>query len=269
MGKRPRRSQNFEKRWKAGVGQGEGDSYQPWITVQSFASKGRPHRPRGWKTNRPHHLLSDGERRYFYVLEWSTVVTDIREQYPLWTVESTTEVANHLGIKPPMIPGTSQLNVLTTDFLITIADKGESRRVARTFKNAVDLDNSRVIEKLEIERLWWVAQGVDWGIVTEQDLPQTLIKNVHILHSFRNLDGHRQLQQDYPELVLHLSQAVQAGTSALSAITSRCDAELGLDTGSCLALAKHLIATRRWVIDMNCEFRPTRPLEILRMSLEV
>jgi hypothetical protein len=260
---------DFEKRWGTGAGQGEGSSYKPWLTVQSFPSLGRSHRVKGWKTFRKHQLLSDLELQYFYVLEWSQVVVDVREQYPLWPRETTKTVADQLGLKHPIIPGTTELSVMTTDFLITIEDQGQSREIARTTKYVKELEKPRAIEKLEIERLWWEAKGVDWGIVTENDLPQTLIRNIKNLHDLKTLDGFPQLQQDHRELVQHLTTAVQKGTRSLASIASRCDTEIGLASGSFLALAKHLIANRRWVIDMESEFRPTQRLELLDVSLEV
>ena len=72
---------------REGRGQGEGQDYKPWVTVQDFPSKGRCSRVLGWKTNRIHHLFTDSETRYFYLLEWEDAVVDIREHYPLLDLE--------------------------------------------------------------------------------------------------------------------------------------------------------------------------------------
>ncbi|WP_233882598.1 hypothetical protein [Brevibacillus laterosporus] len=73
----------IEKRIKEGRGQGYGREYIPWLLIQDVPSSGRATRIHGWKTNRFHHVHSDLERSYFYILEWSDIVTDIREQFPL------------------------------------------------------------------------------------------------------------------------------------------------------------------------------------------
>ena len=268
MGKPPRRKVDVEKRWNSGAGRGEGGLYQPWLTVQSFPSRGRSHRIKGWKTARLHHLLSDLELNYFYLLEWSSKVVDIREQYPLERTEVTKVVADHLGIKPPTIPKTNELSVMTTDFLITIKESDQCQDVARTIKYSKELDDDRIIEKLEIERAWWETQGIDWGIVTEVDLPPTLVKNIKRLHDFKSLSGRSQLQQDHTELVQHLTNAVQKSADSLASIASRCDTEFGLEAGSFLSLAKYLIANRHWLIDMETEFRPTKALELLSVNLQ-
>ena len=55
------------------------------------------------------------------------------------------------------------------------------RRVARhkqTFcpkgrygvKYAKDLASERVMEKFEVERVYWSSRGVDWGVVTEHEI---------------------------------------------------------------------------------------------------
>ena len=43
-----------------GRGTGDGPHYRPWLQVQDVSSMGRSHRPFGIKTQRVHHLLSDG-----------------------------------------------------------------------------------------------------------------------------------------------------------------------------------------------------------------
>lgn len=81
-GKR-RRILDINKLIKEGRGSGEGPKYKPWLTIQDLGSDGRSTRLRGIKTGREHQFLSDLERNYFYILEYSDVVLDKREQFPL------------------------------------------------------------------------------------------------------------------------------------------------------------------------------------------
>ena len=103
------------------------------------------------KTRRVHHFLSQLELNYFYLLEWSEKVVDIREQYPLLPIEETVAIAQQCQIRHPVDPKTKNPIVMTTDFLISqmIAFTKEQ---ARTVKTAADLQSERTIEKLEIER---------------------------------------------------------------------------------------------------------------------
>lgn len=63
---------------KEGRGQGIGFEYKPWINIQDVPSLGRSTRLKGIKTGREHQFLSDMERNYFYILEYSEQVVDIR-----------------------------------------------------------------------------------------------------------------------------------------------------------------------------------------------
>lgn len=60
------------------------------------------------------------ERNYFYLTEFSDVILDIREQFPLLLQEETIVVAEELGIKHPVDPKTGDPIVMTTDFLLTV-----------------------------------------------------------------------------------------------------------------------------------------------------
>jgi hypothetical protein len=169
----------MEKRCR---GQGEGIEYTPWITIQDFPSNGLVTRGKGWKTKRVHHFLSKLERDYFYFLEWCSPVIDIREQFPL-NREDTLWIANKMNIKHPVDSSTQVPIVMTTDFMITIKNPKGITHVARTIKPSQELENKRTIEKFEIERAYWRKKQVNWGIVTEKDMPKNLIANVEWLHS--------------------------------------------------------------------------------------
>lgn len=60
------------------------------------------------------------ERNYFYLTEYSDVVIDLREQFPVLPFEETRLIADELGIKHPTDPKTGEPIVMTTDFLLTI-----------------------------------------------------------------------------------------------------------------------------------------------------
>jgi TnsA endonuclease N terminal len=138
------------KRKKEGRGQGHGASYKPELRIQDVSSIGLATRDRGWKTNRIHHLLSKLEWMFFYILEWSPVVSDIREQYPL-DLDETLAIAKSLGIAHPTDPRTREPVVMTTDFVITIKSRVNTVLHARTIKYTNKLSSRRALEKLEIE----------------------------------------------------------------------------------------------------------------------
>jgi hypothetical protein len=79
--------ENTIARLKAeGRGSGVGKDYRPWLTVRDVSSLGLSTRAKGWKTDRPHHVLSNLEKDNLFNVEWSDAVKDIREQFPLLSV---------------------------------------------------------------------------------------------------------------------------------------------------------------------------------------
>jgi hypothetical protein len=122
-----------------GRGQGRGYDYKPWLLVQDVASQGLASRIKGWKTKRVHHLHSNLELNYFYLLEWSSIVCDIREQYPLLPLEETLAIAEQCGISHPKDPKTQEPIVMVTDFCITVRQKIGVAEQIRTLKSAKDL----------------------------------------------------------------------------------------------------------------------------------
>ncbi|MGG1659269.1 TnsA endonuclease N-terminal domain-containing protein [Brevibacillus sp. NRS-1366] len=234
---------------KEGRGQGEGTKYKPWITIQDFPSNGLVTRAAGWKTHRIHHFLSKLERDYFYTCEWDNAIIDIREQYPLHRID-TMNIAEEKNVKHPTDPTTGVPIVMTTDFLLTVKTAGSTKLLARTIKPSAQLENDRIIEKFEIEREYWSNHGVDWGIVTEKEIPSILVNNIEWLHSSFFL--HEQISNSaYQSLSQHLKYSLLTKGVSLIEIFSEFDMRYGLEDGMGLELFKHLVAVKEVIVDMN------------------
>lgn len=237
---------------KEGRGQGRGKEYNPWLTVQDVPSQGRVIRVPGWKTERIHHLLSINETRPFYLFEWFDNVVDIREQFPLLERDVTQEIARDMGVKHPVDSSTQTPLVLTTDFLISLLFDGKVIDVALTVKPSEKLDKLRIIEKLEIERRYWTAKGIHWGIITEKDVPLVLAKNIEAIHSAYWLEATPEL--DIPHLLslaAKLKVRLQSSTASIVQVTDSLDTELNLGPGTSLYVLKHLIARKEILLDMD------------------
>jgi hypothetical protein len=266
MAKRKRQTNQevIEKRLKEGRGQGRGADYKPWLLIQDVPSQGLATRIKGWKTKRVHHFLSNLELSYFYVLEWSPVVFDIREQYPLLPLEETFAIAEQCGIRHPTDPKTKEPIVMTTDFFITLPRSIEVIEQARTLKTAKDLQSERTLEKLEIERRYWQNRDIDWGIVTEQEIPQALAKNVDWLHAFFRIEDLSPLSEtEIRRIATALTLRMAQGNAVLTDLAAECDDKLGLQPGTALSVSRHLIANRRWLVDMNKPIQPSKSLVLL------
>lgn len=261
----------LENRILKGRGGGERESYIPFIQAHDnkIASEGWITRHLGWKTRRIHHTLSNHERDYLYFLEWHDEVIDIREQYPLLPQERTEEIAEMLGIKHPHLEGVPV--VMTTDFLITLATRKGPKNIVRTVKPASRL-SKRTLELFEIERRFFMEQGIDWRIVTENSLPKVLIRNVDWLCEAKYLDQIADVDEELinlikQDLLEHLIKG--AGTTNISKLCLHFDKVVGLKNGSAQFIMQHMIVNKKWGIDMNTPIKESMPLKVFDLEREL
>ncbi|WP_057767781.1 heteromeric transposase endonuclease subunit TnsA [Cytobacillus praedii] len=232
---------------KEGRGSGELRNYKPWLTIHDVASKGNSSRIKGWKTGRIHHLLSNIERSYFYLLEWSEKVLDIREQFPLDRVE-TVDIANKKGIEHPKDPKTDTFIPMTTDFLVTIKRENKLIIVARSIKPFSKLEDERTIEKLEIEREYWEKKGVEWALVTEKEIPKYYANNIQWFHPFISLEN-----PDDKKLAYRLLSYVgnQEVSNTLFDVFNKFEEDYLLDPGTAVNFLRYLLANKFILLNMD------------------
>lgn len=257
----------YERFLKEGRGKGEGKNYNPWLHIQDFPSQGRVARypGPGWKTNRTHQLFSDNEKRCIYLFGWSDIVIDIREQYPLLEYQETIKIAEDAGIEHPRDTKSGFPWVLTTDFLITVKLNNKHVLLARTFKETQELDDPRVLELFEIEKRYWQIRDVDWGIITEKQVPRTFVDNIEWLDSayhatFKDLS----LQDiyDISETLKHY--LAEKKDRQIKQVCTRLDLDMNLAAGTSLTLLRRLIAHKKIFVNMNTPIRGTSTVNIIK-----
>lgn len=250
-------------RKREGRGQGHGANYKPELRIQDVSSIGLATRDRGWKTKRIHHLMSKLEWMFFYILEWSPIVSDIREQFPL-DLEETLAIAKSLGITHPTDPRTKESVVMTTDFVISLKSRVNTVLHARTIKYANKLSSRRALEKLEIERVYWANRNVDWGIVTELDVDPIVTANIEWIHfHYRSINLSPINKKQIRMVEAYLAPRLISNKEPLRTLTDACDEALALKVGSSMAIVRHLIANRRLQIDMSKPIQPERCLVLI------
>ncbi|MDT7688479.1 MAG: hypothetical protein QOE46_1238 [Acidobacteriota bacterium] len=259
MAKRDRKHASNKAR-RLGRGVGRGADYKPLLFVQDYSGKGLGTRIWGWKSAREHHLFSKLELSAFYMLEWADTVVDIRERFPL-DQEETRAIAELLGIPHPNDPITG--GTMTTNFLVTVQRGLETIDYARTIMYAESLAKNGVLERLEIERAYWVRRDIEWGVITEREIDETLVKNVEWLHRCRDVRNIAPLTADTIRRVeTTLAPRVTASALPLRDLTAECDDLLGLEPGSALTVVRHLLANRQWQVDMMRPINPATPLVV-------
>jgi hypothetical protein len=261
-----------------GRGQGSGQNYQPFIRTQDFPSTGQRNREFGLTTERQHEYLSGLELCYHYLVDWPKRVIDIQEQFPLFSankqspMEETLAIAKQCCIRHPTCRLTKESVPLTVDFLLTIAMPVGVVRVARDVKpSKVLLDRRtfrRTIEKFEIKRRYLKAKGIYWAIVTEREIDLALVDNIKLIHKFYFASALHPLTEDIIfQIACALTEMVQESSAPLCEVAMSCDERLGLEMGRSLTVARHLIATRQWLVDMTKPIHPSQKLELLKAAL--
>lgn len=261
-------AKHIQRRVKQGRGQGIGVNYKPWYTAKIISSLGRTFRPKGIKTERESLFLSEWENFYFLLLDWSDRVSDIREQFPLLdsgcdNIQETIEIARGLNVEHPMERPQNVLKVMTTDFLVTFNDGSE---VAVHFKPWKSI-TAREVEKMEIERLYWAQRGIQWELVTEKDISVAYAKNIEFVHNVYDLSNY-QISESMIEKVRRLMEPqLLMKTRKFTDITNDIDDRLGLLPGNSLTIARHLIITKKWIVNMEKIIKPHMPLQILQIPI--
>lgn len=247
-----------------GRGQGRGRDYKPWLMIHDVASIGLASRVKSPLNGRTQHLLSQLETDWLYAFHAMRNLLDVREQYPLLELAETLQIANGLGISHPAEPRTREHCVMTTDFLLTVADGMREVDTAVAIKYSTDLASPRTLEKLEIEKQYWSARGTVWRILTEKELPRALVKNMRWLHTHMDLPASSEFTADGVNRIrVMMEPAVENGKRSLIEITKECDDRLGLHPGAALCVARHLIGTGVWLVDLTVELDPQKPIQFV------
>ncbi|WP_203247660.1 TnsA endonuclease N-terminal domain-containing protein [Sporosarcina beigongshangi] len=233
---------------KEGRGKGELSEYIPWLKIQDFSTNGNASRFVGWKTKRQHEFLSNLERDLFLLLEWEPSVIDIREQFPL-NREETISIAEAKGIKHSINNITDTFIVMTTDFFVTVNQGDHIEYIARTVKPSESLEDKRVVEKFEIEREYWMSKGINWGIVTEKELPKNFSRNILWAHKYFYLDDKE--DEKYALIFLNILTNKRGNDENLLDVCNQFDADYNIEIGSALSYIRHFVARKLISVDME------------------
>lgn len=159
------------KRKMAERGKGHFADYRPYIKSREISDVGTANSLVDWKHGRTVELLSDGEAWLYYLLRWDDDVIDIREQFPL-NIEETNVIADKLEFQRV----NNGRDCMTTDLLVSYADGTEKAFSVKYSRKSTE--KPREIEKLAIEKIYWMAKNVPWYLVYKQDLPVQKVQNI-------------------------------------------------------------------------------------------
>jgi hypothetical protein len=257
------------RRLSEGRGSGNGGDYKPFLRVQDVPSLGRRSRILGRKTGRLHHLLSDLETAAFLQADWQDDVIDIQEQFPL-DREVTRRIAKGMFVRHPRDTRTATDIVMTTDLVIT-RRAGRHAYSVKYLSSLAGRGAARVLEKLEIERRYWLLIGVPFTIVTEVHLPKVRRDNLAWLHPYHNVAGTPWPRDNYWRdrgcELLGIMQRVDGGVS-IQALIAKLERSEAFGTGEPLSLLRWLLSVKIARFDLGQRFDLRWPLAALTLALE-
>ncbi|NOI31042.1 TnsA endonuclease N-terminal domain-containing protein [Vibrio coralliilyticus] len=170
---------DYQRHLRNKYGLGQGAKYKPWLKIQDVKSTGTRSLIFGRKSQRDHHMMSSIESEHFHLAEFSYQVVDIREQFPLFPLNLTQKIAKTLGVEHPTHPKTKEPIIITTDQLLTIDSPRGVVYHAVSVKPEDDSCDLRVLEKIDIERVFWELLGVKFSYFTGNELTQVQSSNLH------------------------------------------------------------------------------------------
>lgn len=252
------------QRIKQRRGKGRRARYKPWLKVQDFSSIGRSSRAKSVLFDRIHHVFSKLELEVLFVLECLPGVWDIREQYPL-PRRDTIQLAQELGFRHPIYPGTYVPTVMTTDFLVTCRTELQERHYAYAVKYATQASKPRPGQKLKLEAAYWqhLPKAVPHLVVTDKVILSSLVKNAQFVRPHRHLESLYPLNATQIEMVKEqLTPGVLKNHHSLAFLCSQSDKRLGIHAGSSLKVARYLMGNHVWPLDWSRFFNPRLPLPL-------
>lgn len=249
---------------KEGRGSGAGAEYKPWLTIHDLSSTGLSTRIKGRKSGRLHHFLSALERDVFLECDWAEDVVDIREQFPL-DRERTRSIAAAMGIRHPGANGVDA--VMTTDILLDVRRAAGTRHVALSVKPHGRLDDGRALQKLELERRYWLEDGVPWWLVTERQINKIRAANLLWLHEWYWVERQEFPRQGYWEDRCRTFLEATASfhpTAPFGAVVRHLEDVHGFAGGEAISVVRHLAAHRRVLMDLDTLFDAKGPLSQIK-----
>ncbi|CRK85237.1 TnsA endonuclease C-terminal domain-containing protein [Neobacillus massiliamazoniensis] len=243
----------YHRYLKEGLGQGEGKDYKPWKKVSDFSSKQTINRIPGIKTNRI-HLLSTLEYQHFLLLDWDDSIIDIREHFPILNLIEVLAIADNLNVQYPRDRVTQVPKILTSSFCITKMVEGKRKTIIRTVRHSNTLKIRWKLILLEIERVYYKRLGIDWAILTEQNIPKQLVDNLQELYTHKELEDLHEFDIKKDQLII-MSQRLKSNLlkekMSLLDMSIGLGNEFGVESGVFLYLFKHLLASKQLKINLN------------------
>ena len=230
--------------------------YTPYLRAVHSTSRGYAQRVPGSITDRLHDFLSRHEFHAFILFDWQKKrYTNIREQFPL-PLALTQAIALREGIPHPMYQGKPAC--LSVDFMLSISGGGWE---AVDFKEKKDYAKQRSKQKLRITEFTLCEVGISHNVITEDDIPKIVVRNLRFLRIlYLPFDRPPLTQAEFEKVEELLKRLLISGTTTIYDAAIIVAQTTGISASSLSRSSYWAIANRRWSVDFNRPIGPDYPV---------
>ena len=134
-----------------------------------------------------------------------------------------------------------------TDFYIITTEC----TMARSIKEKKELDKPRVREKLEIERRYWLERGIDWKVVTEDQIDYQKAKNIRWVRRGRLLENFVPDPKERRAATEYFLQAYEKTSLPINIIAAMVEETFGYTHGTGMAIFQFLVLSQQVKVDLS------------------
>jgi hypothetical protein len=129
----------------------------------------------------------------------------------------------------------------------------------------------RALDKLEIERRYWVSKGVHWQLVLSSQLCRERLLKLQWLYEWYWLDHMPESRRPgfLSGCASVLAALADAGPERASDFLGRLDLRHSWEEGTALSMMRHLAARKRVWVDTDVRYDPWGPVSQFRLPAEI
>src|SRR5262249_49099857 len=104
----------------------------------------------------------------------------------------------------------------------------------------------------------------DLRVVTEREVSKPFADAVDLIWDHVDIDKRLpNVKPNIEEIAAHLKTLLKVQNQALDDVVKQCDTHFNLKAGTTLTILYHMLATRRWAIDMSAGIDSDKPLKLI------
>ena len=149
------------------------------------------------------------------------------------------------GIDHPSTNGV--MHTMSSDFMVNTSNTFQPKFVLQA-KYAQAIQDSRTIEKLELERRYWQQKEVPWLVITDQDIPKVVFQNISWLYPAQRDELNEDVVLDRHKFYSY--QFKQSPDKTIIEIAKKLDVEYKMSVGESLLEIRQLLARRCFVFNI-------------------